>query len=118
MTFTYNTSIVTDITRVRYHTGDTVEAAAIFSDEDITFVISEEGGYQAAVISCLQHLIARISAEPDMTADWLKIDLGRSLEGYQALLTEKRRAFDIAAITATSKPVYRADSKQTSAPDW
>ena len=35
MTFTYTPSSVTDVTRVRFHIGDTVEATAIFSDEEI-----------------------------------------------------------------------------------
>lgn len=119
MAFTYTASTTpTDLTRVRFHIGDTVEASAIFEDAEIEMAIAEGGSYQQAVIWCLQTIIAKISAEPDFTADWLSVDMGRSLEGYKALLTEKRRLFSIAALTATAKPVYRSDSLQTDAPDW
>lgn len=117
MTFTYTPSAPTDITRVRFHIGDTVEAAAIFSDEEITFAISEGGSYQQAVIILLQSLIARLSAEPDFSADWLKVDAGRSVVGYRLLLAEKRRQFGIGAVRGAAKAVYRSDSGQTEAPD-
>ena len=118
MAFTYAPASPTDLTRVRWHIGDIVEASAIFTDADIEFAISEGGSYQQAVIGCLKTIIAKISAEPDFQADWLKADLGRSLAGYQWLLVEKRHEFDITALTATAKPVYRSDSLQKSAPDW
>lgn len=118
MTFTYTPATPTDITRVRFHTGDTVEAAAIHTDEDIQFAIDEEGGWQQAVIALLQHLIARLAATPDFQADWLRVDSSRSLSGYRALLAEKRRAFGITALRATARPVYRSDSAQTEAPEW
>lgn len=119
MAFTYTPSATpTDLTRVRFHIGDTVEAAAIFEDAEIEMAIAEAGGWQQAVVYCLQTIIAKISAEPDFKADWLSVEMGRSLEGYKALISEKRRLFNIAALTAAAKPVYRSDSLQTSAPDW
>lgn len=119
MTFTYTPSATpTDLTRVRWHIGDTVEAAAIFNDAEIEMAIAEAGGWQQAVIYCIQTIVAMMSAQPDFKADWLSVELGRSLEGYKALLSEKRRLFSIAALSAEAKPVYRSDSLQTSAPDW
>lgn len=118
MTFTYTPAAATDITRVRFHVGDTVEDAAIFSDEEIQFVIDEESTWQKAVIECLTTIIAKLSAEPDMKADWLSVSLGRSVKGYQSLLTAKRRKFGLPAVTGGTVATYRSDSLQTEAPDW
>lgn len=119
MTFTYTPAAVTDITRVRFWLGDTESAAAIFTDEEITMMISEEGDWQHAVIACIRSIIARISATPDFTADWLKVDQSRALKGYERLLTEMQKKFGIPALSASSQAVYRSDSLQTEPPeDW
>jgi hypothetical protein len=118
VTFTYTPSTPTDATRVRFHIGDTVEAAAMFTDEEIAFVISEESTWQAAVIACLLGQIAKLSAQPDLKADWLTVSLGRSVEGFKTLLAEKRAKFGIAARTGSTVATYRSDSLQTEAPEW
>lgn len=119
MTFTYTPAAPTDITRVRFYTGDTDSTAAIFTDEEITFVIAEEGDYQHAIIACIRSIIARISATPDFQADWLKVDGSKALAGYKTLLAEMQKKFNIAAITGSSQAVYRSDSLQTEPPeDW
>jgi len=118
MTFTYDLANgATDVERVRFHIGDTVEAAAMFTDEEITFAISEGGTWQQAVIMLLQSLIARISMDGDFQADWLRVDSSRSVASLRALLSEKRRLFGIGAVRAVGKAVYRSDSGQTGAPD-
>ena len=116
MTFTYDLATPTDITRVRFHIGDVIESGAIFQDEELQFVIDEAGDYQQAVIDIINSLIARLSAEPDFKADWLQVDSSRSLDGYKALLAEKRRAFGISAVSSSGKAVYRSDSDQTAPP--
>lgn len=119
MTFTYTPAVPTDITRVRFYVGDTESTAAIFTDEEITFIIAEEGDYQHAVIECIRSIIARISANPDFTADWLKVDASKALPGYKYLLGEMQKKFGIGAITSSSQAVYRSDSLQTEPPeDW
>lgn len=118
MTFTYTPASPDDVTRVRYHLQDTTEASAIFTDEEISFVISEEGSWQAAVVSLIQSLIARLAHEPDGSADWLSINWRRSADSWRALLNEKRREFGLSRRTGSSKATYRSDSGQTEAPDW
>lgn len=120
MTFTYNLSVPDDITRVRFHLADTNPDEAKFSDEEITFVISEAGSWQAAVIALLRNLIAKISATPDFQADWLRVSLPRALEGFDRLLSIKLNEFGLAdTIVGAAKAVYRSDSLQTEAPeDW
>lgn len=119
MTFTYTPSSVNDTTRVRFHIGDTVEASAIFSDEEITMMISEEGTWQKAAIACVDGIIAQLSSDPDFKADWLTVSPSKAIPGYERLRTRLQRKFGISSrITATSKPVYRSDSLQDEAPDW
>lgn len=118
MTFTYDLANPTDITRVRFHIGDTISELRIFEDDEIQFVIDEEGSWKKAVIACLQNIILKISSEPDFTADWLQVQYGRSLEGYKAVLAQKKISFGTATAVAIAHHVYRADSDATEAPDY
>jgi hypothetical protein len=118
MTFTLNLTAQNDLTDVRMHIGDVDADAAIFSDEHINYVLGVEGTVSATVIALLCQIIAKLSAQPDLKADWLNITLGRSVEGYKKLLAEKRAAFGVAARTGTTVVTYRGDSLQTEAPDW
>ena len=119
MTFTYTPSAPNDITRVRYHVGDTEEAAAIFTDEEITFAIDEEGTWQKAVIASIRSVIARIAGEPDMTADWLRVDWRRSSDNWLMLLNEKKSQFGLGAKgNSGGRHAYRPDSLQKSEPDY
>ena len=119
MAFTYNIATPDDIARVRYHIQDTDEASAIFSDEEISFVISEEGSYQAAVISLVNSIIAKLSHEPDMTADWLTVSWRRSSDAWMKVLGEKRRAFGLGLnIVARGRNVYRGDTLQDETPTY
>ena len=116
MTFTYS-PFSADRDRVRFHIGDTDSAAAMFSDEEIAAIITEAGGWRAAVIYCLESLIASVSG-PDFRADWLTVDNSKARAGYEALLKLKRRAFGLSKYAANVTHVYRADSNQTSEPDY
>jgi len=118
MAFTYAPSATpSDITRVRYHIGDTTEATAIFSDEEITMAIAESGNWQLAVLGCIRSIIARISAEPSFTADWLRVDYATALAGYQKLLAIKAAQFGYSTgaspITVSSVRAQRSDWSDT-----
>lgn len=116
MTFTYDVSSPTDRERVRFHLGDTDENTAMFSDEEIAWQITEEGTWQKAVISCLHNIAVRAAQDEDIEADWLT--LRRRNTDWDALIRRKQRELGLLTISATAKPVYRADSLQTEAPDW
>lgn len=119
MTFTYDLTNVTDLTRVRYHLQDTNPDGPLFSDEEINFAISEKLTYQRATVSLIQALIARMANEPDFRADWLNVNRASQLAKYQELLKQKRAEFGLNMLTATGVPVYRSDSDQTEAgEDW
>lgn len=118
MTFTYDLSTVTDLTRVRYHIRDTVEASALFSDEEINFVLSEKGSVQTAVISLLRAKIGELANEDDFRADWLQVDASKRIAALKALLNEKLNEFDLSSGTTGVVHRYRPDSAQHSEPDY
>lgn len=120
MTFTYTPATPDDITRVRYHVGDVVEETAIFTDEEIQFAIDEEGDWKGAVIASIRSVMARLAGEPDMEADWLRIDWRRSAENWKLLLSEKSQQFGLGKARASSggHHAYRPDGLQKSEPTY
>jgi hypothetical protein len=123
MTFTYDLVTVTNLTRVRYHIGDTESTTAIFSDEEINFVLAEEAGETSVVgttvVSCITSIIARLNHEPDMQADWLKIDWRRSAENWKALLSEKKAKFGFSPRGVSGgQHAWRPDTLMTEAPEY
>jgi hypothetical protein len=116
MTFTYTLDPANDVTRVRFHTGDTDETTAKWSDEEIQFVIDENAGaWKKAVIQLLQGLVAEMARTPNFTADWLRVDAQSARAALADLLNEKRRELGVSTITARAVHTYRADSFQTDA---
>jgi hypothetical protein len=116
MSFSYTPAAVNDLTRVRFHTGDTVETESWLSDEEINMLLAEEGTWQKATIAALKFIISKLS-KPDFQADWLRVSNASAREGFVRLLNEKRAEFGIPAISSAAKPVYRSDSLQTEPPD-
>lgn len=93
MVFTYTPSDTpTDLTRVRFWTRDTVSATALWTDDEISMMIAEEGDYKGAVIALLEQALVMIGREPDKTVDWLRVAWGSSaktLEGRLESLKSK-----------------------------
>lgn len=120
MTFSYTPSPTpNDVTKIRYWIGDTDEAVAIFSDEEIAMAVGMEGGAQAATISLIQSIIGRLAAEPNITADWLRVDWRGNIGAWEKLLAQRRREFGLGLrLTVRGQSPYRADSFQDTAPDW
>lgn len=118
MTFTYTPSATpSDATRVRWHTGQTVEAESLLSDEEITMLLAEESTWQRATIAAIKFIIARLS-QPNFKADWLQVDNASARKGYMDLLAEKRRELGVPAITAATVNTYRGDSLATESPNY
>jgi hypothetical protein len=123
MTFTYDLVTPTNLTRVRYHIGDTESTTAIFSDEEINFVLAEEAAETsvvgATVVSLINTAIAKLNHEPDMQADWLKVDWRRSAENWLRLLSEKKTKFGLSPRGSSGgQHAWRPDTLQTEAPDY
>lgn len=119
MTFTYDLSSHTDLTRVRYHLADVTEADAIWSDEEITFAIElYNGSWQEAVIGLIEQQITSLARIPDFKADWLSINSSSSIKSWQHLLSSKRQEFGLTALASRAIHTYRADSREYQSPDY
>ena len=120
MTFTYDGDpSATDVEFVRFYLQDTVSTAAIFTDEEISFEISEAGSKKAACVSLIDVILAKLNHEPDGRADWLQVDWRRSSENWMKLKDQLERRFGGGnKRTASARHVYRADSLADEAPDY
>ena len=120
MTFTYAPSAAPDnVTQIRYHLSDTDKDTAIYTDEEINMVVAMEGTVGAAVISLIKGIMSKLAMEPDMSADWLKIDWRRSSDAWGQMLTEKRREFGLgASISSGGRHAYRPDTLEKTPPDY
>ena len=121
MTFTYDLDNVTDIERVRFVMNDTDEALAMFSDEAIQFRLDENASASspvgAAIVDLIRNRLAYLAGEPDMTADWLRIDWRRSTENWRTLLDEVRRKYGMGlTMTASVSHPWRPDLGMTEEP--
>jgi hypothetical protein len=119
MSFSYDLVTPTDVTRVRRHISDTEEATAIYSDEEISFILSEEGTVAKAVIACIKQVIAKLAAEPNMKADWLQIDWATAITAWKGLLAEKKQEFGLGWQSSSGgQHSYRPDTLQKAPPDY
>lgn len=108
MTFTYDTSLSSDLAKVRFHIGDTDSDAQKFQDETILAVLAAEGSVAQAVIKLLNSLIATLS-DPSFTADWLRVNPAAAREGVLITLTIKRREFGITTGSGRRVAALRSD---------
>lgn len=121
MTFTYAPQASpTDLTKVRFYTGDTVSTAAIHTDEEIAMMLdlnSDDVGETS--VMAIESIMTRLAHEPDMTADWLKVDWRRSAEMWDKRLAAVKRKFSIGPLAMnTATHAWRGDSFQDEEPDW
>ena len=117
MTFTWDTTLSTNLALVRFHIGDTNSSGYWLTDETITALLTSESSVGGATIAALKYIIAQLS-RPDFTADWLHVSNGEARKGYQAMLAEMRREFGVPAVSCSAVHVYRADSLATEEPDY
>lgn len=120
MGFSFDEALTTDKDKVRFYTGDRDEKTAMFSDELIAGVITLEGDYQKATVSLMEQILVNIGRQPDLTADWLRINWGGSRETLEKRLADLRSRLGVRSRrTGYSKASYRSDSLQTESPeDW
>jgi len=121
MTFTYTVSDTpSDLTKVRYYIGDTDSATAMFTDEEVSMVLSiESDDVGAAVISLIETAMAKLAKEPDMQADWLKVDWRRSADNWATLLGKMKERFGLGwQLNVSALDTWRPDTLLTEAPDY
>lgn len=114
MTFTYTPAAPTDLTRVRFHLGDTDAESAKFDDETLNFLLAEySNDIGETVMAAIKGLIARIAGDANFTADWLTVDTYSAIKGLKDLLILKGNEFGLSAVTIEVRPMLRLDSNQT-----
>lgn len=120
MTFTYNPSATPDnVTLVRYYTSDRDRDTAMWSDEEITMVVAQRGSVGAACESLLKNKITELSNNPNMQADWLRVDWSTTLEALKSTLASVKAEFGLGAtIDSGGRHAYRPDTLQKEPPDY
>lgn len=108
MTATFDAALSDDVSKVRFHIGDTDMSAAMLQDATLSALVSTHGTVEKAVIAALLHLISLVS-RPNFRADWLQVDNRSAVQSLQDLLRLKREEFGISSITALMIPVKRTD---------
>jgi hypothetical protein len=116
---TYDPALADNISRVRFHIGDTDVANPKMKDAEIAYVLANNGddvGKSALV--CLNYLIALL-AIPNFTADWLTVDNASARAGLMQLRALKKQEFGLSGgLKAKARHARRADSAQIQAPDF
>lgn len=120
MTFTYTPSTTpTDLTKVRYTIQDTDSTVAMYTDEEINMVLAIEGTVGAASVSLLKRKITELSNNPNMQADWLRVDWSTTLAALKVALAEVKTEFGLGWQSSSGgQHSYRPDSLQKEAPDY
>lgn len=120
MTFTYTPSTTpTDLTKVRYTIQDTDSTVAMYTDEEINMVLAIEGTVGAASVSLLKRKITELSNNPNMQADWLRVDWSTTLAALKVALAEVKTEFGLGWQSSSGgQHSYRPDSLLKEAPDY
>jgi len=87
----------------------------MLTDEDISFAISESGGWKNAVIWCLDYIIQQLALEDGARLDWLEMDRADAMKYYERLKAAKRSALGLTGgvsggITGSVSYTVRHDS--------
>lgn len=109
MTFTFDSSLSTDLALVRFEIGDTNEQGHYLEDETINHFITTSVGQ--AVISCLEYIILQLSS-PDFRLDWMSVSNAQARVGFETVLKNKRQKYGIytVSVSSTIAHAHRADS--------
>jgi len=117
MTFTFDTSLSTDLALVRFNIGDTSEEGAYLADETITALLTSESSVGGAVVASIKYILTQLST-PNFKKDWLSVDYQMAREGFENLLKIKAQEFGVslsnATLSSTVSLPYRANSYQDS----
>jgi hypothetical protein len=119
MTFTYDITLSTDLSQVRFNIGDTNEKGAYLADETINALLTSEGSVGGAVVASIRYILTQLST-PNFKQDWLSVDYEKARQGYEKMLKDKSQEFGIslgASVSSTIAQPYRSDSYQYTSVD-
>jgi hypothetical protein len=119
MTFTYVGDLSTDLDKVRFHIGDTVENAGPkpssgnFTDEELGGVITSEGSWQRAVAAVLDVLAVLWSPSTDIKIGPQWLFLSQTKEGFEKRAQQWRDDYGIATSAITTSTITKTDAYTT-----
>jgi len=116
VSFTYNGTLTTDMDKVRFHIGDTTNAAGPkpadvnFTDAELTGLVTLEGTWQRATAAAFENLAALWARHPSFNADGMSSSQSDIAAQYRASAKEWRDRFGTAGTTSCgSSAVTRSD---------
>lgn len=116
MTFTFDTSLASDLALVRFHIGDTNSDGHYLEDETIAYFLTNYD-VATAVIRCIQFIVTQLST-PNFSKDWLSVSNEQARAGYETLLKQKAMELGVSLTGVTASSTislpYNADSYQDS----
>jgi hypothetical protein len=92
MSFSYDSSKLneTPLYQVRFRLGDTVEASAAFQDEEITFLLQQNGeNVLRTCIACVEALLPRLASTTEFTVGPYSEKQGSSAFNYWSKLLDQ-----------------------------
>lgn len=100
MTWTYDTTLSTDLSRVRFKIGDTVAIDPLFTDEEIQALLDDGESVLDVAIELLDSLVMRYARLVNMKSSDTQKDASKLHEQYQKqldkLLSESQAGSSIA----------------------
>ena len=92
MAFTYDSPFASAKDQVRFMLGDTVEGTLLLQDEEIEWVLQDEGDdVAAAAVRCCEAIIAQLSKETDLSVPGeITIALSKRRLAYRDMLVTLR----------------------------
>lgn len=82
MAFTYNAEITVDRDKVRLEIGDTQAARALFSDAELDYFLTDEGGILGASARACEVLAQRFARDYSFAADGFSNQKGNVSSAY------------------------------------
>lgn len=99
--------------QVRFLVGDTDTKNFLFTDEEIDWLLSEEGSPLAAAARACEILATRFAREANTAVGELRVDLASLSEQYAERAKDLRRRLAVAAarpqVRSTRDPMFRVD---------
>lgn len=120
MTFTYEPSSTPDnVTLVRYYTSDTDRDTAMWDDETISMVLAQKGSVGAASVSLLESKLRELGNNPNMQADWLRVDWSTTFAALNTALANVKTEFGLGwHVVSGGQHSYRPDTLLKAPPDY
>lgn len=98
MSFSYNSDLGTDRDRVRFLVQDTDANDQLLQDEEIAWLLTEEGSVRAAAIIAAETVAGKFARQADSAVGDLSISYSQKQAQYAALAARLRRTASLSAV--------------------